>query len=315
MLKSPFTPIAALALALGVTTSASAVVISNGIAVGTVGHWSVDVLTGGESRAANLTANRLVGSSPFTEDVLFDYFTYIGVGSGATNNFRLGNLASATPSGGAAVSNGTFTGSAGNTINWSVTSSIPASVSVMTSTYTFTAVQGTLGTLRLFQYMDEDIEAVSDDVFFTRGSVATSDLQLFTVDNTEVYGVSHSGALSALQGLVNASYIGCGVDQFDNMRPRLDGGTQNLADPCVIQNLVGLIHPIVGAAFGPADIVSVLAWQADPNATSATIITTLGGIPSATDIPPTQAPEPSGLALLGLGVALLALQRRFAQRR
>ena len=38
-------------------------------------------------------------------------------------------------------------------------------------------------------------------------------------------------------------------------------------------------HPIVGSGYGPEDIVSVLSWTVDPDATSAAIITTLGGVP------------------------------------
>ena len=39
---------------------------------------------------------------------------------------------------------------------------------------------------------------------------------------------------------------------------------------------------MVGPVYGPLDMVSVIAWDVNPNASSATIITTLGGVPEAT---------------------------------
>ena len=178
----------------------------------------------------------------------------------------------------------------------------------MTSTFTFTADTGTLGALRFYRYLDEDVDLYfSDDVFFTRGSVAGGDLELFTVDDSEVYGISHSGALSSAQGLVNASFTGWAANRFDYMRPAIVGGTQSVSTTGVIQNLPAYSHPQVGSAYGPRDIVSVLAWDVVANASSATIITTLGGVPDVQDIPDV-IPEPSMfvvwslLAVLGFTV-------------
>jgi len=68
---------------------------------------------------------------------------------------------------------------------------------------------------------------------------------------------------------------------FNQIVPRITGDGQPVAPQGVITNLPSFQHPVVGPAYGPADIVSVLAWDVDPNATSATIVTTLGGVASA----------------------------------
>ncbi len=103
------------------SSSASALSINNGIPVGTVGSWTVDVLSGGESRTADLTANATSPNAIVTENVLYDYFSYVDIGNGG---FRL-NTGTPVSSGiNQVTSSGSFLGSGGNTINWNVVSSI-----------------------------------------------------------------------------------------------------------------------------------------------------------------------------------------------
>jgi len=294
--------------------SVLAAVISNGIPSGTINHFSVDVTTGGESRTADITANRAVSADTFTEDFLFDYFTYVDVGNGG---FRLSGSAPVGDSS-SVTSSGSFLGAANNAINWSVESSINSGESLMTNTFTFTAQTGTIGDLRLFQYLDEDIEAFSDDVFLTRGSVANGDLELFTIDNTELYGVSHGGAYSSAQGLENSSFAGWAADNFNDIKPRLAAGTQSVSPTGLVDaSLTPFSHPALGAAFGPRDIVSVLAWDIDPDSSTGTIITTLGGVPDVDQLPPPRnIPEPTatvGLWAIGALGARSVLQRQKKQ--
>ena len=271
--------------------SASARVIDNDIPVGTIGHFSVDVRGGGQSGFSNSFDAEITAdgqeTSPITDlDLISDYFSYVDVGSGGFLISSSRDAASAGPD--ATTSSGSFTGSNGNIIDWTVTSSIPDLGLLMTSTFIFTARTDVLGNIRFYQYLDEDVIGLTNDIFFTLGTAASLDLQLFTVDNIEVFGVSHGGAYSKDQGLINAIFAGWAADKYRGiafgMKPDIVAGTQSVSLTGVINNLPGFTHPIVGSAFGPADIVSVLAWDVDPNATTATIITTLGGV--------TEPPEP-----------------------
>jgi hypothetical protein len=247
----------------------------------------VDVTPGGETRTAFVTAARLASNDIFTTDVVFDYSSLVDPGNDGLG-FSLSDSDTVTgPSAdpnnpNAVTSSGSFFGINQNVISWTAVSSIALGAQVMTTTYTFTAETGVLGPLRFLQYLDEDVQGVGDDVFFSTGLAGSGDLQLFTFDNTDVYGLSHAGSLLPGTGLQNASFAGWAADHFDNMRPRITGSGQSVSPTGVITNLQGFQHPQLGPVFGPADIVSVLAWDVDPNAASAVITTSLGGIPIST---------------------------------
>ncbi|MDQ3773924.1 MAG: hypothetical protein M3461_05940 [Pseudomonadota bacterium] len=74
------------------------------------------------------------------------------------------------------------------------------------------------------------------------------------------------------------------------MQPLITGNGQPVSPAGVITNLQGFPHPQLGGAFGPADIVSVLAWDVDPNAARAEITSSLGGEPAVVEADPADTP-------------------------
>jgi hypothetical protein len=292
------------------SSSASALSINNGIPVGTVGSWTVDVLSGGESRTADLTANATSPNAIVTENVLYDYFSYVDIGNGG---FRL-NTGTPVSSGiNQVTSSGSFLGSGGNTINWNVVSSIASGSAIYKNNFTFTADTGTLGNLKFYQYLDEDIENISDDFLYPTGSAAGGNLELFTIDSPRFYGVSQSGSYNAGQGLSNAPFTGWAANLYNNIKPAIAAGTQAVSPTGVINNLGSFSEPRLGGAtvYGLGDIVSVLSWKANSNESTTSIVTTLGGVPSGGDIP-RNVPEPSAvLSLIALGgLGLVSLKRK-----
>ena len=110
-------------------------------------------------------------------------------------------------------------------------------------------------------------------------------------------------AARASQG---ASFAGWAADEFSDLRTALfgAGAPVSFAGTIDTASLVPHVHPVVGSAYGPTDITSTLAWNLDPAATSATIITTLGGVPTA---PAPDATAPEIPTLSGVGIVLFAL--------
>jgi hypothetical protein len=285
------------------------VTIDNGFTTDQQGYWSVVVDDGGESRSAYITATGTPSGTVFeNEEIIFDYISYVDTGSGgvrlsATNVTTAANLSDPAE----VTSAGTFLGSAGNTIDWTMVSSIDPGTSVMLNTLTLTAQEGLLGILDFYQYLDEDVLGNGDDFFFTNGSGGGGDLQLFTIDNSEAVGVSHSGALAETQGLANSVFTGWAVCDYNNMNPAITSGTQSVAlDGVVCGGLAPGVHPIAGAGYGPDDIVSTVTWSVDPAASTATIVTSLGGVPDITEVvdPVNTTPVPT---LSGQMLALLVL--------
>jgi hypothetical protein len=277
---------------LSVPLGTNAVEISNGIPEGTAGHFRVDVADGGSSRRVVVTAARFASDDIVTRNIVNNYYSFFDKGpSGGGGRLHTPPPFPVDPiNPNRVTTNGSLEGVNGTVISWTADSSIAPGAQVMKTTYTFTAEPGrVLGPLRLLQHLDANVpvlEGASDDVFFRKGSAAGGDLRLFTFDNADIYGISHSGALVPGNDLQNASFAGWAADHFDNIISSITTAGQPVSPDGIIANLSSFQHPQLGPVFGPADIVSVLAWDVVPNATSAVITTFLGAVPTSVEAQP-----------------------------
>jgi len=283
--------------------------IDNDIPVGTVGHFSVDIMDGGEADDANVTAKGAI-SGVVTTDSLYEYYSFVDVGTNG-GGFNLGTGSTVTFTGNdTATSTGFFTGAGGNTIDWFVTSSIPDGGDTMTSTFTFTARTGTLGSMQFIQYLDGDMLGSWDDFLFTRGSAAGGDLELVSIDADEGVGPFQGGAYTAAQGLANASFAGWAASAFSDLRDDIEGsgGTYSPTGSGTV-SLTPSLNAFAGPGWGEADATTALAWNLFAGATSATIVTTFGEVTMhAVPLPPASW---MGFALL-VGLGVLRRRRRDA---
>ena len=271
---------------LSVPLGTNAVEISNGVPAGTVGSFRVDLETAGGTRIVFVTAAPFASNDIVTAQVIRNYYAFVDVGNdGVGDALRFLSASNPVPdpiNPNIVTSNGSFFNNA-NRILWTAVSSIAPGAQVMTNTYTFTAETGALGPLRFLQHLDRN--GALNDVFSPTGSAVGGDLKLSTFDNTDVIGLSHSGIQLPGTGLQNASFAGWAADQFDNIITSIFTARPQVS-PAGIINLSSFQHPQLGPVFGPADIVSVLAWDVDPNATSAAITTSLRAIAISVEAQP-----------------------------
>jgi len=279
---------------------ASGVTIDNDIAAGILGHWEVDVLFAGDSLFGELTAESELGGL-VTANVIFEWTTYVQTDAGvmplASSSFVSGPELIGDD---VVRSCGEFPGSNSNRIGWCAESSIPDGEVVMNTTYDFEDLPceggvdppectSGLGNLRLFEYLDEDVPVGDefDCVLVVRGTALGGDLELFTLDEEEVFGISQGGSLTPAGGLVNAVFDGWAADIFSELRGEIEAGTVvvSLGGEIDLVDLPPFDHPILGESWGPADVTSVFAWTLDAN-TLASVTTGLGGVPTIGDIPP-----------------------------
>ena len=156
--------------------------------------------------------------------MIFDFTNYIDVGG----NGGAIDLASSTITMPATligddlvVSEGTFAGQNG-TIDWRVESRLDDGIAIVYNTITLTST-APLGNLRFINYLDEDVQGVSDDLLYVTGTPGSNDFRVFTLDGPERVGFSQGGFLEAGANLVGATFDGWAADEFADLQVRHRG--------------------------------------------------------------------------------------------
>jgi len=244
------------------------VTIDNGLAPADPGYFAVGVGPGGESGVSSLGG----------VNTLFDYEGYfhadadLGAGGSVHDFDALGT--EPVLIGNAAVSTVTMFPDSGGRVDVDVRAEIaPASLRMVTS-YVFTASGGAdLRDASFFQYLDSDIESISDDVLQVTGSIAGNSLALTTIDTPTLL----PQAQRIGQPLSGALVTGFAADQYSSLRSNITSGLLNPPPTGEINtdNLPLGTFPGIGSAYGPEDVTSAIEYGFT-NAEYAIIRVTLG---------------------------------------
>ncbi len=258
--------------------------IDNDAPVDIPGYFAFDAGNGGSSTWGGRGGITAQGNTRLlvNEDVIFDFANYVDVGSngGAIN---LANTTITMPAtliaDDVVVSEGTFAGANG-AIQWRVESRFDNGLAILYNTVTFTSASP-LGNLRFINYLDEDIEGVSDDLLYIAGTPGSDSFRVFTLDGPERVGFSQGGYLESGVDLVGASFDGWAADAFPDLLFAIEGlGTQYSIDGNIDTTaLTPFNDPQLGDVWGLADVTTAFAWSVDPDATQAQITTLLELVP------------------------------------
>ena len=282
----------------GVFALGATVTLDNGLSG--VGKWQVIVDNAASSSTGNIT------HAGGTSDVIYSYRNSVMVGSGGPVSLA-GTTTTPTTSNapGQAQSGGSFSGQNGS-ISWTATSWINPGSAVLTTQFDFTS-SDPFGSVRFFNYLDEDVLSAGANNLIVFGTASANDLQLLTVHNTQNVGVAQAANYQPL----NATFAGWGAHVY---------GTGHDYDISLSGNTTA---PLLGGgdprypgqlAFGSADMISVLGFDLNPNAKFASITLSLGGSPTGAPVSTTAAPEPGSIVLLSSGLAgAVLLRRKFAR--
>jgi len=279
--------------------------INNGLQINVPGYQNSFINNAGTVEDAFITVQRLSDGLILNSQELVD--SYVALLDTGIQFRELDDTTITSPitrtSSNTITSTGFFVGSNGNQVNWTTESYYPPGETALHTRYNFSVQEGTLGRIRIIQYFNnQGLDPLGlpffDDFLISRGTAATENLTLYLFENTDVYGIGQSGEFSAPMGLVNSEFEGWAAGDNENFPlliasnavPFLSTGFVSTASGFFGGGLEPAVHPLVGDGWGPSDpdslgsetdIATAMSWIADPDATQATIITSLGGLTSA----------------------------------
>jgi hypothetical protein len=251
--------------------------IDNDVPVTIPGYFGYEVGAGGDSDFGGRGGITAQGNTRLLIDsnVVFGHTNYVDVG-GDGQAVRLASTTITTQpsliSPDFVVSEGNFQG-AGGVVNWRVETWMDNGIGRLNNRVILSS-DAPLGNLRFINYLDEDVEGVSDDLMYTTGTPGQADFRVFTLDGPQRVGFNHGGFYSTTQGfLENASYIGWAADEFPRLRTVLTGaGTQySLAGNINTTNLIPFVDGELGDVYGLADITTAFAWDVEATATRSVV--------------------------------------------
>lgn len=257
--------------------------IDNDVSVNVPGFFRATPGAGGQIQFnSGVTIDGTAGIE-IDQDYIFDFLNFVDVGSNG-NALSLANTTITQQptliANDRVQSRGTFNGQNG-AVNWTVDTYFENGVPVLFNKITFDS-STSLGNLRFINYLDEDVEFVSDDVLFTRGTPGQDDFRAFTVDGGKRIGFSQGGYYTPGNNLENATYVGWTADIFADLLNiiQANNGTQyTIPGNIDLADLPPRIDSQLGAINGPGDVTTAFAWDVDPNAFTASITTFLEVIP------------------------------------
>ena len=179
------------------------------------------------------------------------------------------------------TSRGSFTGDAGQTIDWTSVSHFTKGKRSYDVTYFFRSAAA-LGRMRLVSFADlNGLGAPTDNYLRVTGGSDTGRLQLVATNSTLKSGVGHQASYAAARGV---ALEGWAAARSTDLRARVEAGTQTYAPT---GNVDTATLPAQGTStlgspqFGPGDVATAFAFITDPAATEAeftvSVVTSIDG--------------------------------------
>ena len=257
--------------------------IDNDTLASVVGHFEVTVGDGGSH---NVDADGITGQGNTqllqNIDAIFEYLNYVDVENGG----EILNLSDTTITTAAyledddlVVSQGEFDGENG-VVSWRVESHFEDGFPILYNTVTFES-ESEFGDLQFVNYLDEDVQGISDDILYLTGTPGAPDFRAFTLDGPERIGFNQGGTYLPGADLVNMTYDGWAADQYAELQSAIEDSSATYSIPGDIDtgDLPLFTDPDLGAVYGPNDVTTAFAWTVDPAATTARIVTFLELVP------------------------------------